>query len=136
MAIWFSCIFELLNHKAVVDDDVSAGDNDAATSRLISCSRQQGLVDLVRLSLRHPHHHVGSVDVNARDINGNTSLIYASEGGHIDVVCVLLNHDMVVVNASGEKGRTALIGASSFGRFHVVRELLNHKQHGRYECER
>jgi ankyrin repeat protein len=121
----------------VVDDDVSAGGNDAATSRLISCSRQ-GRVDLVRLTLRHPHHHhVGSVDVNARNINGNTSLIYASEGGHIDVVRVLLNHDMVDVNASGEKGRTALIGASNFGRFHVVRELLNHNSvdmNERHEC--
>jgi ankyrin repeat protein len=47
-------------------------------------------------------------DVNAKNEHGDTSLMLASSGGHLDVVRHLVRHDRVNVNAKNNLGNTAL----------------------------
>ena len=51
-------------------------------------------------------------DVNARDKNGYTPLMWASMYGRADAVKLLLRHEEIDVNAVGWYGLTALMWAS------------------------
>jgi ankyrin repeat protein len=73
----------------------------------------------------------GGVDIDAREYSsGRSALILASEKGHLDIVCALLNpeHNNVAtdVNLQDHGGRTALSWASDNGHFDIVCALLNH----------
>ena len=68
----------------------------------------------------------GKANVNSKNEVGDTALIDASHGGHVEVVRALLNHDGVDVNVKNNLGWTALIIASGYGHLEVVRALLNH----------
>ena len=65
-------------------------------------------------------------NVNAKNGWGITALMYASADGHVEVVCVLLNHDGVDVNIKNYIGDTALTWASYYGHLEVVHALLMH----------
>ena len=62
-------------------------------------------------------------DLNARNSDGATALIVASENGHADVVRVLLDAK-ADVNAKDNYGGTAPMLASQSGHADVVRVLL------------
>ena len=62
-------------------------------------------------------------DVNAKDADGLTSLMKASDEGHVDVVRLLIERG-ADVNAANEEGWTALMYASSRGHVDVVRLLI------------
>lgn len=64
---------------------------------------------------------------NAKDDNGTTALITASEKCHLEVVHELLKHREVDVNARNDSGATALLVASEHGHVEVVRRLTNRK---------
>ncbi|KAI2492674.1 serine/threonine kinase [Fragilaria crotonensis] len=81
---------------------------------------RDGYLDKVRDLLQR------GANVNAKDEDGWTALIWASTGGRLELVRVLLNHDGVDVNAKDRWGDTALYRASWYGFVEVVRALLNH----------
>jgi ankyrin repeat protein len=58
-------------------------------------------------------------DLNARDLFGNTALIYAAAGGHLDLVRWLVMQG-VQVNAKNQIGMTALQRAKMKGRSEIV----------------
>ncbi|MBN1598075.1 MAG: ankyrin repeat domain-containing protein [Bacteroidales bacterium] len=63
--------------------------------------------------------------VDKKDIAGQTPLMYAAEGGSIEVVKYLVEKGADVNAESGSKGRgTALIYAAAANRFEVVKYLL------------
>jgi predicted nucleic acid-binding Zn-ribbon protein len=80
-----------------------------------ACS--QGNVENVKLLLDK------GVDVNAKDTEGWTVLMYASEYGHTEIVKLLLESG-ADVNAKTEYGNTALICASVNGYTEIVKMLL------------
>jgi ankyrin repeat protein len=63
-------------------------------------------------------------DINARDTNGLTALMWASTKGRTDVVKFLLEKN-ADVNAKTAQGITALIGASQQGHANIVKLLLD-----------
>ncbi|KAI2494855.1 hypothetical protein MHU86_19659 [Fragilaria crotonensis] len=85
---------------------------------------KDGNVDKVRDLL----HRGANGNAKALDEDGHdwTALMWASDKGHMEVVCVLLNHAEVDVNIKGAFGLTALAHASGNGNLEVVRALLNH----------
>jgi len=62
-------------------------------------------------------------DVNGRDRNGNTALMYAALGGHTQIVDLLLM-SRADVNAQNAIGVTALYDASFQGYTEIVQRLL------------
>ena len=65
--------------------------------------------------------------VEARNITpGFTSLMFASENGHIEVVKLLLNHGAQVEAESGDKSLTSLMLARNKGQSEVEKLLLDH----------
>ncbi|KAL4164584.1 hypothetical protein KRP22_004449 [Phytophthora ramorum] len=75
-----------------------------------------GQLDLVRrLAL--------DCSVNAADAHGNTALMVAAAGGHLDVVHFLAGECGANVNAAGKHGNTAVMLAAAFGHVAVVRCL-------------
>jgi serine/threonine-protein phosphatase 6 regulatory ankyrin repeat subunit B len=78
-----------------------------------------GHLKVVRELLKHH-----KIDVNAKDDDGDTALIAASENCHWEVVGTLLMHHELDVNARNDNGNTALLVASDQGHVEVVRKLL------------
>jgi ankyrin repeat protein len=64
-------------------------------------------------------------DVNANR-NGSTALMWASNGGHIDIVKLLLDRGSDP-NLKDEYSSAALIEASRFGFTEIVKLLLDHR---------
>jgi ankyrin repeat protein len=62
-------------------------------------------------------------DVNARDLDGNTSLIAAAQLGFVDGVQLLVRRK-AKVDATNNRGETALVLAVQLRNAQVVRELL------------
>ena len=62
-------------------------------------------------------------DINARDSEGNTRLIYAVNGSTIEIIRILIEHG-AQVNAKGEDGTTALIDAVQCNDPQIVQLLL------------
>ena len=62
-------------------------------------------------------------DVNAKDKDGKTALMYASERGFEDIVRYLLNQKGIDINARDSGGKTALIYATEKGRAEIVKLL-------------
>jgi hypothetical protein len=69
---------------------------------------------------------VEGVDVNIKDMDGGTALIYACWKGHLDVARALLSHVAVDVNIRDNNGETALILASEKGHLDIICALLKH----------
>ncbi len=67
------------------------------------------------------------VDINARNKNGDTALIIASENGNLNAVRTLLSYD-ADLSLKGANGDNALIRAAQKGNFDVVEELLYRKE--------
>src|SRR5215210_2380546 len=68
----------------------------------------------------------GGAQADARDIFGNTALIYAAAGGHLEVVKLLLKYG-ASVDLKNQVGLTASMRAAANGFTRVV-ELLERKQ--------
>ena len=71
----------------------------------LMCSALKGNLSIVNSIV-----NVSNVDVNAKDYQGNTALIYAIIGGNRDIVSALL-HANAKVNDCNNHGRTALFKA-------------------------
>ena len=63
------------------------------------------------------------VDVNDKNVNGRTILMFAAMGGHLDVINYLI-YNGANINAMSNIGNTALIYASSVGELKVMVELV------------
>lgn len=110
---------DMLNRGA----SVNFRDRHSGSTALIAAS-YEGCIEVVRALLKQE-----GVDVNIRDNDGETALIWASAKGtkgHLKVVTALLKHDGVDVNIQNIGGWTALIDASYYGHVEVVRALLKH----------
>ena len=68
--------------------------------------------------------------VNARNEDGETALMQASENGHIEIVKALLKVEEVNVNARNEDGETALMLAYKSGHTEIVKTLVKAKSIG------
>jgi ankyrin repeat protein len=66
------------------------------------------------------------VDVNARNEDGWTALMWAAHMGNEKVVELLLNHPGIDVNLQNESGWTALMYGAFWGKEKSVELLLNH----------
>lgn len=64
------------------------------------------------------------VEVNDRDINGKTALIWAVQRGRKDIVSALVNDSRTDVNAADQHGATPLMYASASGKLDIIELLL------------
>jgi len=67
---------------------------------------------------------VNKISINSQDKSGSTALYWASYGGHVEVVKVLLESKFIEINTQNKLGDTALIAASIKGRAEVVQALV------------
>src|SRR5256885_988709 len=65
--------------------------------------------------------HTGKVDINSKDEDGQTPLLWAAWGGHEAVVKLLLETGEVDANSKDKNGRTPLSWAAAGGHESVVR---------------
>ncbi len=79
---------------------------------------KRGNVDFLKESLAN------LVSVNGLDKSGSTPLYWASHGGHVECVKILLGQPRVEVNSQNKIGDTALHAAAWKGHAEVVRMLL------------
>ena len=66
-----------------------------------------------------------AIDLNYQNKQGNTALTLASEGGHYNVVTLLLLNKDLNINIQNNNGVTALMFASDSGHHQVVEQLLS-----------
>lgn len=86
-----------------------------------------GLIHLSRALLCTPLFE-GTNEVNARNTHGETPLLLAAAGGHLDIVRMLLQRGEVDVNAKtyGATWSNPLLSAIRGGHVDVVQALLSH----------
>jgi len=75
-------------------------------------------------------HH--NADVNAKDIKGNTALLYAAADGRSDVVQLLLDHNADVSVVEPKWKRSALVAAILGGMQWFQEYFLMHSNHNDY----
>ncbi|XP_038077663.1 osteoclast-stimulating factor 1-like [Patiria miniata] len=80
---------------------------------------KRGNVDFLKESLAN------LVSVNGLDKSGSTPLYWASHGGHIECVSILLGQPRVEINTQNKIGDTALHAAAWKGHPEVVKMLLD-----------
>lgn len=68
----------------------------------------------------------GVVEINSRDLRGNTALMLASEYGHEEVVSFLLNLCAIEADARDLCGTSALSVAASRNHTQVIKALISH----------
>ena len=84
------------------------------------------------LAAFHGHTHIARLlldrgaEVNARDLVGRTSLMYAASGPNQVTVRVLLEYGADPLTADHAEQFTALMFAAAEGQAEVVRVLLSH----------
>ena len=69
--------------------------------------------------------YCGGIDINTKDLIGQTPLMCASKHGHSEITQLLLKEDGIEINKADEYGRTALHWASRMGNADVVQQLLD-----------
>ncbi|MBI4654475.1 MAG: ankyrin repeat domain-containing protein [Nitrospirae bacterium] len=89
----------------------------AGTNEDLRDAVKEGNITRVRTSIDK------GADINAKDNDGFTALMFASYSGHTDIVEVLLAKG-ADVNAESNDGLTALMSASSKGHTDIVEVLL------------
>jgi hypothetical protein len=92
--------------------------SDKAKEALVEAARA-GQTDVVKSLLKH------GVDVNARDLLGETALLAAAEEGHLKVVRFLLDRGADVNARHATLSWTALIQAAAEGHARLLRPLLD-----------
>lgn len=90
---------------------------NSATQQLLQAARQGNAEELRRLI-------ESGADINGMDSHGDTPLIVATWGKHVDCVKILLD-SRVDVNKTNGEGRTALFCAALAGHAEILRLLLN-----------
>ena len=68
-----------------------------------------------------------SEDINAKDEDGGTGLMYSSYNGDIETVKLFLEHETIDINAQDKNGYSALMLASLQRQSGVVKLLLKQK---------
>jgi ankyrin repeat protein len=91
-------------------------------SAMLIRAAQDGKLDDVR-----EHLQLGA-DINAKDGNGGTALMWASSEGHLDIVLELLNHPSINAFLQNHAGLTAVRIAIVKGHEEIVRCLQEHAQ--------
>lgn len=97
--------------------DVTIREDKYGTTPLMQASCCVGNQEIVKMLLAK------GADVNAKDKNGATALIGASEDGHLDIVKLLLQAG-ADVNSKYKDGSTALMSAAVKDHADVVKVLL------------
>jgi len=95
--------------------------NTIGNTVLILTSMFGGYVEIAKLLLEHK-----DIDVNIRNDEGNTALLYASIY-HIKIVELLLEREDIDVNVQCNEGNTALHIAVYVNRIDTLKLLLEHK---------
>jgi ankyrin repeat protein len=98
--------------------NTSAQDTEQTTGSLHTAAKA-GRVEIVRSLLAREE------DVNARDPDQGTPLLYASKFGHLDIVRLLIEHGAEVNSRDQDQG-TPLLYASKFGHFDTFLLLIKH----------
>ena len=86
---------------------------------------QEGYIDIARSFLHHE-----DIDLNSRDLNGNTALFHAIQAEHTEIAQDILDRQdrpnkWLDLNSRNWKGTTALILAASKGQEDIVNQLLS-----------
>lgn len=71
---------------------------------------------------------MNDIDINVRDVFGNTPLLWASRHENVDNVKTILSNRYVDVNARNENGDTALSKAISKKNEQITKLLLDTKK--------
>lgn len=87
---------------------------------LIKACLMGTLQDVLLLFKNHPE-----MDINARDLNGATALMYAAANGKLDIVEYLVRHD-ARINVSDNYGDTPFSWASVWEKLPVMAYLYEH----------
>ncbi|KAJ7576518.1 ankyrin repeat-containing domain protein [Mycena floridula] len=84
----------------------------------LSCAVRKGNMGMVKRLLQHPN-----VDINLRDLQGWTPLLWAARGDYEEVAEFLLQHPHIQADIADEMGRTPLLMAAMKGHessFHLL----------------
>jgi ankyrin repeat protein len=120
---------EDLLHPGVYVDEI-----DINSCTALECATENGCTEIVKSLLDAVYEgdlqRVKSVldqgaDVNAKDIDGWTALMYASLNGYADIVKYLIDHG-ADINVKNKYGETALLLASKHDYQDIVALLESH----------
>ena len=64
------------------------------------------------------------IDINSKDINGKSAIMFAIENNKIDTINILINNN-ADINIQDKKGITPIMWASGNGKIEAVKLLLN-----------
>ncbi|XP_052073649.1 uncharacterized protein LOC127711594 isoform X4 [Mytilus californianus] len=112
----------LIQHSA----DVNKCSNDGHPPLQIACYNN-------RIEVVHVLLHCDDVDINLCDDDGCSSLYWASQKGHVDVVIELLQHS-ADVNKCNNKGKNSLSVAQWQGHIEIE-QLLKGKRIDQHLCQ-
>mmetsp|Transcript_28242 Transcript_28242/g.63924 ORF Transcript_28242/g.63924 Transcript_28242/m.63924 type:complete len:182 (-) Transcript_28242:429-974(-) len=119
--------------KETAIEKAAAAAEKAAAENLVGAS-MGGDVEAVRTLLSASAESVaGFID---KTVDGGTALHGASQGGHADVVELLLDGGAAIDAKSNEEGKTALHWASWLGSIEVVQLLLDRGADKETNCPR
>ena len=111
----------LLHDHRKVHDEIAKCLYDFQNQQLINASKEGKLQD-VRDLLKE------GADINAKDGDGGTALMWASSEGHLDIVLELLNHHRINAFLQNHAGLTAVRIAIVKDHEEIVRCLEEHAQ--------
>ncbi len=103
--------------------DANAKEHEPPYRTLLIIVADEGKENLAKLLVEY------GADVNAKDVHGDTALMWAANAGHLNVFKFLVEHG-ANVNAAATlgtySGYTALMYASEAGYVNVVKSLIKH----------
>jgi ankyrin repeat protein len=112
----------LLNAKA----DASIKDSDGLSALMICCAHNQCDSIKVLIKFREESTNGADIDINAFNLDGCTSLMYACSEGHINVIDLLL-YSSADASIKDNDGKTALMICCIYNQCNSLKTLIKFK---------
>ena len=117
-------IFQMtINNQIIIDEDENV--NFCFEESLLYTIKNINNIDGIEYESMFFLSFQLAINMNYQNKQGNTALMLASEGGHYNVVTLLLLNKDLNINIQNNNGVTALMFASDSGHHQVVEQLLS-----------
>ena len=120
---------ELLSGSVWIDpqDGVYRNGLDRMSALLINTAKK-GHAEVMKALLKAKNKKKENFfDIESRDMNDNTALMWAAREGHLETVKVILHHSEDAIKAINTWKETALMWAAVGGHAEIVEELLKYR---------